>query len=388
MHDTGLHSRPRVDKITATKGKPMKRMVSILVLSFATALSAQQSAPPAGPQPAAPQQLKNVRLLKGMSRSQLVRTMQFMSASLGVTCDFCHVFKPDGEGNFPSDDKEEKRTARDMIRLVINSNARFFHDRPVVSCNTCHRGSTRPVGTPVLPVALPQPKPEPQEEQASEKKPAMPSRDEIVATYAKALGTIDEKALSSMEMKGVRETSRGSAPFDVIMAPGKVRVTATTPEGEIVNVVSGSSGWMRDGRGTRLMQPPQVETATQILAAYRPTLPGEIPAGAKVTGKDRIGNKEAWVLTTPFGIHGRQRLYFDMQSGLLLRRLTLTPTPVGNIPQQTDFDDYRDVGGIELPFVVRVDTIDPRGGATRRYSEIRLNADVDDKIFEQPELRR
>jgi hypothetical protein len=58
--------------------------------------------------------------------------------------------------------------------------------------------------------------------------------------------------------------------------------------------------------------------------------------------------------------------------------------PIGQIPQQTDFDDYRDVGGMKLPFVVRVDTIDPRGGATRRYSEIKLNAKVDDSLFAEP----
>lgn len=346
----------------------MKPILAIVAsATLVTALSAQQ-------QP--PQELKNVRLLKGMSRSQLVRTMQFMAASLGVSCDFCHAVKPDGEGNFASDEKEEKRTARDMIRLVIDSNAQFFHGRPEVTCNTCHRGSTRPAGSPVLPVAMPKGEPE-----DDEKKSVLPTRNEIVAKYAKALGTVDEKALASMELKGVRETARGTGPFDVFIAPGKVRVTSTTPEGEMVSVVTGSTGWMRDARGTRPMQGPQVETTLQTVEAYGLTWPSKIPADARVS-RARVRDRDTWVLTMPFRTKGRQRLYFDAETSLLLRRLTMTPTAIGNIPQQTDFEDYRDAGGMRMPFVVRIDTIDPRGGATRRYTDIRLNAEVDGRLFE------
>jgi outer membrane lipoprotein-sorting protein len=297
-----------------------------------------------------------------------------------VNCDFCHVIKSPTDRDFASDDKEEKRTAREMMHLVIDTNAKFFHERPMVSCVTCHRGSTEPLSVPVLPVALPQPRPEPSAQAAA---PAKPTRDEIVARYAKALGKIDEKALASMEMKGTRETSRGTGPIDVVIAPGRVRVTSTTPEGEMVNVVSGSEGWMRDPKGTQPMQPVQVETMNQTLDAYRITLPSEIPAEARVS-KNKVGDKDAWVITIPFGTSGTQRLYFDAQTGLLVRRLRLTRVPIGQIPQQTDFDDYRDVGGMKLPFVVRVDTIDPRGGATRRYSEIKLNAKVDESLFVQP----
>ncbi|HEY3052629.1 MAG TPA: c-type cytochrome [Thermoanaerobaculia bacterium] len=347
----------------------MKRVtVAFAIGMLAASLSAQQQTEP-----------KNVQVLKGLTPGQLIRTMQFIAASLGVNCDFCHVIKSPTDRDFASDDKEEKRTAREMMHLVIDTNAKFFHERPMVSCVTCHRGSTEPLSVPVLPVALPPQRPEAPAQAASPR----PSRDEIVAKYAKALGNIDEKALATMEMKGTRETSRGSGPFVVVIAPGKVRATATIPEGEMVNVVNGSQGWIRDQRGTQAMQALQVETMNLTLDAYRLTLPSEIPAEARV-GKDKAGNKDAWVITMPFGTNGTQRLYFDTQSGLLVRRLRLTRVPIGQIPQQTDFDDYRDVGGMKLPFVVRVDTIDPRGGATRRYSEIKLNAKVDDSLFAEP----
>ena len=78
--------------------------------------------------------------------------MQFMSASLGVSCDFCHV-RSGNHLDFASDDKEEKNTARQMIRLVMDTNSKFFGNRPQVSCTTCHRGSPNPVSVPLLPIA-------------------------------------------------------------------------------------------------------------------------------------------------------------------------------------------------------------------------------------------
>jgi outer membrane lipoprotein-sorting protein len=370
----------------------MKRLIlaGLIVVTFAPGSGTQTPtapvATPAAPAaPDAPREAKNVQLLKDLTPGQLVRTMQFMSASLGVTCDKCHVAPVNGERDFASDDKEDKKIARKMIQLVMDTNAKFFDGRPQVSCNTCHRGNDHPVGVPALPIAMAVPHDEPvpgTTANATPAAPATPKRDEIVAKYAAALGKAGAASLSTMQAKGVRETSRGNGPFIVTIAPGKVRVTNTTPDGEMVNVVNGTTGWARDQRGTREMQQQQIDTTLQTVDAYRITLPSEIPAEARV-GRDKIGEKSVYVLTIPFGTKGRQRLYFDATSGLLVRRITYTASPVGNIPQQTDFDDYRDAGGVKLPFVVRIDTIDPRGGATRRYSEITLNPKIDEKMFVQ-----
>jgi photosynthetic reaction center cytochrome c subunit len=361
----------------------MKRFGLATAIALVTVTLAGQQPPQQPQQPPQQEELKNIQVLKGMSRGQIVRAMQFASASLGVTCDFCHVIKSPTDRDFASDDKEEKRTAREMMRMVVDTNTNFFKGRAEVTCNTCHRGAVQPMGVPVLPVSEPQPRPAPAEQTAGQK-PAMPTRDDIVSRYAKALGRLDPKALATVEMKGTRETRTGTGAIDVIVAPGKMRATQTTPEGDVLNVFNGTSGWVRDNKGVHALSPGQIDTATQIIDAYRITLPDEIPADARV-GKGKVGDREAWTISMPFGANGRQRLFFDAQSGLLVRRIRFTPTPIGNVPQQTDFSDYRDAGGINLPFVVRVDTIDPRAGATRRYTEIRTNVKVDDAMFGQPE---
>src|SRR6266536_5716135 len=113
---------------------------------------------------------KNVHLLTGMTDLQLQQTMNFIRASLGVHCDFCHVINDKDGWNFASDEKENKRTARKMIEMVIDINQKNFDNNASVSCTTCHRGSMRPVTMPFLP-QTPPPFPTP-----SRTRPTLPSR--------------------------------------------------------------------------------------------------------------------------------------------------------------------------------------------------------------------
>ena len=98
---------------------------------------------------------KNVQLLTGMTDLQLQQTMNFMRASLGVHCDFCHVVNDKDGWNFASDEKQTKTTARKMIQMVMDINQKNFDNNASVSCTTCHRGSTRPVTMPTLPQTPP-----------------------------------------------------------------------------------------------------------------------------------------------------------------------------------------------------------------------------------------
>jgi hypothetical protein len=79
--------------------------------------------------------------------------------------------------------------------------------------------------------------------------------------------------------------------------------------------------------------------------------------------------------------HTRERLYFDTTSGLLVRRVILRQTDIGQVPQQTDFDDYRDIGGTKYPFYVRVSLLDPFLSSTRHYSDVRLGVKIGDDVF-------
>src|SRR4051812_1187669 len=71
----------------------------------------------APPEKTVEQTQKNIQVLTGLPASQLIPVMNYMGSSLGVKCTFCHVNK-DGNWDFPSDEKPEKSTAREMIKMV------------------------------------------------------------------------------------------------------------------------------------------------------------------------------------------------------------------------------------------------------------------------------
>src|SRR5688500_8341640 len=105
----------------------------------------------------------NLRVLQALPEAQLFPLMNLLAESLGVRCDYCHVqTQPDltktpanvGGWVWDSDDKPQKRIARDMMRMVIDLNTGRFQGRAGITCYTCHRGRTQPARLTTLPPAL------------------------------------------------------------------------------------------------------------------------------------------------------------------------------------------------------------------------------------------
>ena len=105
----------------------------------------------------------------------------------------------------------------------------------------------------------------------------------------------------------------------------------------------------------------------------------------RVSGEDKIEGRDVYVLSAIRFDNKRERLYFDVENGLLRRRISYMSTIVAAIPQQTDFEDYREVEGLKLPFMITVSSVD-RGSLpiTRKFAEIKLNVRVDDSKFDRP----
>lgn len=96
------------------------------------------------PEPIAVDHFKNVKTdLKNLPASEFIDQMRYFSWALGKDCEFCHV-----RGHFDSDDKKEKRTARQMIALVSNVNGKYFETKPEVKCFTCHEFHGHPLSRP------------------------------------------------------------------------------------------------------------------------------------------------------------------------------------------------------------------------------------------------
>ena len=118
----------------------------LLLLLIAPLLKMPVRAQSPGSPKTAEQAYKNIKVLKSVPADQLVPSMQFVAASLGVECDYCHV-----AGAFEKDDKKPKQTARKMMEMMFAINANNFESKREVTCNTCHRGHTTPVAIPAIP---------------------------------------------------------------------------------------------------------------------------------------------------------------------------------------------------------------------------------------------
>jgi len=75
-------------------------------------------------------------------------------------------------------------------------------------------------------------------------------------------------------------------------------------------------------------------------------------------------------------------LYFDKQTSLLLRELRYGNSPIGRVPTQVEFADYRDLNGIKLPFRITYAWLGGRDSIV--LNEIKTNTAVDEAKFGKP----
>jgi photosynthetic reaction center cytochrome c subunit len=362
-----------------------------ILLAFVVVIhhSAAQN-PPTAPQTPVEQTVeqghKNIQVLKGLPESQLIPVMNYMSASLGVSCNHCHVNK-NGNWDFASDEKGEKKSAREMITMVTGVNKSTFKGNAEVSCYTCHRGRTSVVHTLSMPLPTPEPQPS-GTAQSSRQREALPTADQILDKYYQALGgaaAIDK--LKSRAMKGTLTTANGEDLGYELTQSGQdmVLATITTPKmGVIERGFNGSAGWEKSTKGVRDLGSEEITYLRRYPDLYTDLrLTGQF-SRISVAGKPKIDGRDVYVLRGTTTAGKREQLYFDAETGLLIRRTTSTTTPVGIIPEQVDFSDYREVDGLKVPFTVRVSAIDPNYSIVRKFTEIKLNVPVDTKQFNKP----
>jgi len=330
------------------------------------------------------QEQKNIKVLNGLPQSQLLPVMNLMSASLGVKCGYCHENK-DNKWDFVSDQKPEKGTAREMIQMVLSINKVNFRGNTEVSCFTCHRGRTSPVGVPPLPASESAAGPPNTEEKPRE---ALPTADQILLKYTEALGgsgAIDR--VKRRTMKGTWLTANGiTLGYELYQAaPDKLLSVLNSPQQGIIEMgFDGSAGWEKTTHGVRDIKGEELFYLRRYPDPFKDIKLKEQFTRLGGAAKDRIDKKEVYILRGVTTDNKRERLYFDAQSGLLIRRVASMATMVGIIPEQVDFEDYRDVDGLKMPFTIRISSIDPFYSSTRKFTEIRLNTPVDDAKFRRP----
>src|SRR4030095_15582441 len=334
-------------------------------------------AKPSNPQ-TAEQKYKNIQLFKGIAASELDPTMAFISGSLGVRCTFCHVATA-----FEKDDKPTKVAARKMIQMVFDLNKGSFNGENAVSYFTCHRGKSKPVAVPAVGENLWAPGPPKTEP------PAPPSVDQILDNYVQAIGGASEwQKIQSRVMKGSRIGADGVlVPEEVYQkAPNKLLTITSYPQIVFTNGFNGTSGWGHSSTGGVQQLSAEALNQLKTQAVFDQEIAiKSLYKDLRVAGRDKIGDRDVWVIVGTPTTGSPEKLYFDAINGLLLRKYFETKTALGRLPLQTDYDDYRAVDGIKLPFMIRWYL--PGRSWGRKVAEIKQNVAIDDSKFELPKTR-
>ena len=273
---------------------PAKKLlitVTAFTLSFSAA-HAQESK-------LAEQQYKNIKTLKGIPADQIIPAMQFITASLGVDCEYCHV----REGHqmlFDKDDKKPKLAARKMIEMMNAINKDNFDGHREVTCYTCHRGGTDPAGTPIIAEEEPKPGPGgpmgPGGANAAANAPAGPSADQLLEKYVEALGGADALQKISSRVEHGTMTGFGGRRFPIEVlskAPDKRMSVMHLPNGDSVTVYDGHAGWMGNpGMPLREMSGGDLEAVKLDADFYFPVHIKQAFSQLRARPPDKVG--EGW----------------------------------------------------------------------------------------------
>lgn len=336
-------------------------------------------------------------MLKDIPADQLLPSMQFISGALGVDCGFCHITNKGHEG-FASDEKRNKKTAREMMTMTMAINQNNFNSQQRVTCATCHNGHSNPNPVaPVLDEARWQERVEARARTAAQTGPPSQGQgpqamqaaaDAIVAKYVAVIGgqvAIDK--LTSLAETGTIITPHGdTSQFELKQsAPNKVLFVRTPANGQTMRVAyNGQEAAATIGGHANPIHGFELEALKldanffrnlnlkqQYTRMQSPPFPQKIE-----------GHEVKMVRGTLPDNQGQETLYFDSQSGLLVRRVTALRTALGGIPQQYDYSDYRDVNGVKIPFVTKVST--PENIQTRTVTEAKFNVPVSERDFAVP----
>jgi len=297
---------------------------------------------------------KSVQILKGIPVDTFFESMGMFASAMGNDCTFCHVKDAYFDKTAFAQVTPRMQRARQMLTMMSDLNDRYFAGRTRVTCFTCHRGSQAPVSEPDLSIQYGEPYEDPNARDFPVE--TRVTADQLFDKYIQWTGGAQNVArLTSYVGRGTYEgfdTAFEKRPVEIYAkAPNQQTLVVRLATGASTRVFDGKNGWMAGGD-----QPVPLLILTEgNLDRARLEAVAAFPAGIKSAfprwrvGRTAIDGNEVYIVQGMGAAQALANFYFD-QSGMLVRLVRWTRTPVGFIPTQVDFADYRDVAGVKVPF--------------------------------------
>jgi hypothetical protein len=269
-----------------------------------------------------------------------------------------------------------------MFEMVRTINATLGANR--VTCYTCHRGQPKPAAAPPAPVNT-APK---SELSAPEIKPADPKAnvDAILNQYIQSLGGRAALERVTTRVKTGTLVAQGGmkAPLEVYeKAPNKTLTIFRAPHGTNQMGFDGAIGWAKTPeQGLREEAGQQLDFVKYEAEFFKELKLKERYSKLTLLGLAQLDNREAYVIEAAPPRGQPEKLYFDRQTGLLVRMDIVPDLGQVKMQMQAYFEDYRVVDGVKLPFTIR--RARPGFTWTYQFDEIKLNTPLEDSRFNKP----
>jgi hypothetical protein len=217
---------------------------------------------------------------------------------------------------------------------------------------------------------------------------ALPSVDEILDKFVKAIGGKEAiEKITSRSMKGTfeMEAMSISAPLEMFAkAPNKSAMKIDVPNIGVVNrVFNGTAGWdskpmlgLRELSGLELAQMKRgSDFYTELNFKKNYTK-------MEVKGKEKVGSYETYVIEATPAEGSPEKLYFDVNTGLLVRQDGEFESPEGKMQIETYVDDYKVVDGVKIAHTMK--QVNPQMTFVMKITEVKNNVEIDEAKFNKP----
>lgn len=364
--------------------------VAVAAFCFVGTVTTYGQAPADQKQLLAEQAFKNIQVLRGISVSEFMEEMGFFSAALTANCTTCHGAEASGSWDNFAVDTPLKQTARRMVLMMNTINQTYFGGKRELTCYSCHNGNDKPRVTPTIADVYSPPSAPREPDTFQSPDPDQPSADKILDRYIQAVGGLQKlSGLTSYVAKG---TSQGYAeeksPLEVFAkAPGQLTTIVHGESGDRTAVFNGSQTWIAGPADEKPV--PVLELSGDDLNGARLDAMFAFPAQIKqalnkwrVTSPTTIDGKDVQVIQGTTDGRTPVNLYFDPNTGLLVREVRYTDTKIGLYSTQIDYSDYREVAGVKMPFHYTVSWLD--GKNIVELSSVQPNVAIDSAKFSKP----
>ena len=340
--------------------------------------------------PLAQDVFKNIQVLKDVPADQLLASMGFIANALAVNCTYCHLGEGGGGWEEYAKDNDKKVMARRMIQMMRGINDMYFGGRPMVSCVTCHNASNRPKVSPNIAAYYSLPTTDEPDLIVNQANGA-PTADQVLDKYIQALGGAQKlAALTSFIARGT-DLSYGDAdpaPLQIFAkAPNQLAEVANTGSGPRIRIFDGRAGYANVPEAftplpRRTLVGSELEGAKLDAVLAFPAQIKQALTNWRGAVPTAIGDTDVQAIQGTMANGFPVKLYFDDETGLLVRQVRYLDAALGRATWQIDYSDYRDVAGVKIPF--KRTLLWQSGQSQVVLTDVQPNVTVDAARFTRP----